>query len=170
MERPKHYAVINKKQALALAHTPVALGSWDKHTHRKVIKNLTEMASLPDGIITEASSKALDSIPALAPASLSPLSKLEIEPMGLAPQNDVSICFVPGEPPERIVDSELTELLDVRPPMAPGSAVFPTSTVAAIAPAAAAAAAPDDNRLVLSIGSLKSEALASIMRIFRCGS
>ena len=89
-----------------------------------------------------------------------------MEPMGLAPQNDVSICFVPGEPPERIVDSELTELRDVWPPTAPESEGFPTSVVAAIAPPTAAAAAPDDNRLVLSIGSLRSVALASIMRIF----
>ena len=88
--------------------------------------------------------------------------------MGLAPQNDVSICFVPGEPPERIVDSELTELRDVRPPTASKSEGFPTFVVAAIAPATAAA--PDDNRLVLSIGSLRSVALASIMRIFLCGS
>ena len=75
-----------------------------------MVKQLT-VGSLT-GFIFVAPSKEVERVPTVEIASLSTLSKLEIEPMGLVPQNEVSICFVPGDPPERIVDSELTESRD----------------------------------------------------------
>ena len=119
------------------------------------------------GFIFVTPSNEVESVPTVENASLSALSKFEMEQMGLVPQNEVSICFVPGDPPDRIVDSELTESRDVRAQTVPGSVVFPSSSVVAIP---SVAVALDSIRFVLSIGSLRSVALSSIILIFLYGS
>ena len=89
----------------------------------------------------------------------SPMSKLEVGGIGLGPQNDVSICFVPGEPPDRIVESELMEPLEALPAATAADEAW-SSDAAAARPSAGMLA---EIRLVRSIGSRKSVALASII-------